>query len=71
MTENEDAMLISMRRFGIGASYDIGVWFIRYRKYVIALRAPWDEPLFSERYGCQKTLASFRRWRLLWRVPQL
>lgn len=60
-------MLISWKRFGIGASWSIGVWFVRYGARVLALRASWDSPLFSELHGGQMTLLSCCGWRLLWR----
>ena len=62
-------MLFSWRRFGVGASWDIGCWFVRYGSRVIMMKAPWDLPLFSEQYGFNKTLVSCRGWRLLWRLP--
>lgn len=41
-----------------------GVWWFRLFGSGLLLRAPWDSPLFSERYGYQKPKMKFKGWRL-------
>lgn len=51
-------------RFGIMGSWRYGIWWVRFfgRGYVI--RAPWNPPLFSERYGHRLPIVILRGWRL-------
>ncbi|WP_168161424.1 hypothetical protein [Oceanicola sp. S124] len=39
---------------------------IRLGRHLLKLRTPTDKPLFSERYGPVRTIASFRGFRLLY-----
>lgn len=46
-----------------------GVYW-RWGGYWWKIKAPWDRPLFSERYGHTPTLARFLGWRLLKENPR-
>lgn len=41
----------------------LGVWWFRIFGVGLILRAPWDQALFSERYGYRKYLRAFG-WRV-------
>lgn len=41
----------------------LGFWAIRLGKGVLRLKAPWDEPLFSEREGYRPPLLKYKGWR--------
>lgn len=62
-------MLFGVGTCVAGASWHYGIWSIRIGRRMLMLKAPWNEPLFSERYGFNKTLLACRDWRLLWRSP--
>lgn len=32
-------------------SYEFGIWSIRFGKFLIGIKAPWNRQLFSERNG--------------------
>lgn len=51
------AIFFCRGRHGIGGTR--GVWWVRCFDYLIQLKSPGYEPLFSERYG-------FYRWRWQW-----
>lgn len=38
-------------RYGWCASRTHGIWWIRLGRYLFSIKAPRNEPLFSERYG--------------------
>lgn len=48
---------------------DHGIWWIRIPLGVAALKAPWNAPLFSERYGFKRRLPLGFGWRLLFFRP--
>lgn len=48
-----------------GGSWEYGSWFIRLPFGILLLKAPWNEPLFSERYGHVRVLARVCGWRLI------
>ncbi len=47
-------------------STEWGVWWVGFGRWRLMLKAPWNEPLFSERYGFKKKIPLLRGWRLLW-----
>jgi hypothetical protein len=49
-------------------SREWGTWWVGIWRFRIILRAPWNEPLFSERYGHTKTLKVGRGWRVAVRM---
>lgn len=51
----------------IGGSWKFGEWSFRYKKFILQLKAPWNTPLFSERYGYSKPVFKLGEWRLLHR----
>jgi len=46
------------------ANKDFGVWWLGIGRWRLILRAPWDEPLFSECYGHASTLPLGFGWRI-------
>lgn len=49
--------------FGWAGSKRSGVWWVGVWRWRLIVRAPWNEPLFSERYGLTKYLRLFG-WRI-------
>ena len=54
-----------MSIIGWSASYEYGVWWLGILRWRIMLKAPWNEPLFSERYGYRRVILKYRGWRVL------
>lgn len=55
--------------WAVGNNY-IGSWWIGLGRSRLILKAPWNGPLFSERYGLTKTFKIGGGWRLQFRrVP--
>lgn len=52
-------------RLGLGGCRRSGVWWVRMANYLIHLKAPRYEPLFSERYGFYDFRLSVAGWRLI------
>lgn len=48
-----------------GGSWKYGVWTVRIKQSSLQLKAPWNSPLFSERYGLKTWIIRFRGWRLI------
>lgn len=38
-------------RYGICANWTSGIWWLRLRRCLFVIKARWNDPLFSERYG--------------------
>lgn len=60
----------------VGWHYDdfgtCGVAWLGIFRFRVFLRAPWNEPLFSERYGFTTTFRLGRGWRIQFRMaPKL
>lgn len=52
-------------------SREHGIWWVGVGRARIILKAPWNRPLFSERYGFVKRLPLGFGWRLLFRtIPE-
>jgi len=48
----------------VQASWTYGLWMVRMFGYFIRLRAPWNEPLFSERNGYDPVIPLGFGWRI-------
>jgi len=48
---------------GCHMSREYGIAWFRVRGYGLMIKAPWNEPLFSERYGYRKFVGLFG-WRV-------
>lgn len=49
-------------------SWERGVWWVGFGRARVILRAAWNEPLFSERYGFTNTWRIAKGWRLQTRM---
>lgn len=52
-------------RYGFGGSKASGVWWIRFNDYLVHLKSPRYESLFSERYGYYGFRWSWGGWRFI------
>ncbi len=52
-------------RYGFGGDRANGVWWIRIADYLIHIKAPRYEALFSERYGLYGWRVRFGGWRMI------
>lgn len=54
---------------GVCVAGSQGIWWVRVPLGVAALKAPWNPPLFSERYGYKRRVPLGFGWRLLFFRP--
>lgn len=52
-------------RYGLGGSRSSGVWWVRFNDYLVHLKSPGYQPLYSERYGHYGWRWSWGGWRLI------
>lgn len=45
-------------------SWKHGTFWVRIWRYGIRVKAPWNRPLFSERYGYTKPMIEIKGWRV-------
>lgn len=50
------------------AAEDLGTCWLGILRFRAILKAPWREPLFSERYGRTTTLRLGKGWRITFRL---
>lgn len=50
--------------FALTSSRELGVWWLGIGRFRLILKAPWNRPLFSERYGLTRTLRLVSGWRV-------
>ncbi len=58
---SEKNKFTNFSRYSVNAKY--GIWWFRILGYGLIMRAPWNKPLFSERYGYRKVI-KFKNWRI-------
>jgi hypothetical protein len=54
--------------FGWAGSVQVGTWWVGIGRWRAIIKAPWNEPLFSERYGLTTTYRLGFGWRAQFRA---
>lgn len=70
LTRWEHGWQFRLWRLIFTGSREFGTWWLGLGPVRLILRAPWNEPLFSERYGHTKTIKIGGGWRVQGRVLQ-